>query len=77
MVTITMHDENEDDSLTDRRRGVLAMAKLAEQHAKILEGDYYLPKSDDEILREKHPTLKDAWDKYQSILTLCKIDEVK
>ncbi len=63
----------DDDSLTLHRKGIAAMAKLMEQKAKLnLNNEYYFPKSDEEVLREQHPALKDAWDKYQSILRLVK-----
>ena len=67
---------DEDDSLTLHRKGILAMAKLAEQHAGILKNGYHSPpKSEEELLRDKHPTLNDAWETYQSILTLCKVEK--
>jgi hypothetical protein len=69
---------DDDDNPTLHRKGILAMTKLAEQYAKgKMMDDYYFPPNEileEELLRDKHPTLQDAWEKYQLILTLCKVE---
>jgi len=55
----------------------IAMAKLIGMNATIEADDsgyYEVPKTLDEALREKHPALMDAYEQYQSILTICKQD---
>lgn len=64
-----------DDNIDYADAGRKAWQQLADMKLAI-DNDgtshWTVQKTEEEILREQYPTLQDAWDKYQSILKLCK-----
>ena len=71
-----MGDDEEDDIY---KYGQEAMQSLMKMHIKINAdpSDYYFPDavSEEKLLRDKYPTLQDAWEKYQAILKLVTTEE--
>jgi len=68
--------DDEQDRQDRRDAMILKSMSTVLRNARAINSDtsgyYEVEKSQDEKLREEYPSLKDAWEKYQSVLVICK-----
>ena len=60
--------------MTLKRSSEMMLASIKKRMADSHSDYYFPPISLEEELREKHPSLKDAWEQYQTILKLAKAE---